>query len=204
MNILPVFEGAARKFGYARVSTKKQKLDSQLEALRKLECDHVFMDHGVSGARDSREGLDEMMAELRAGDVVIVWKLDRLGRSVAHLASLLKTFRMLDVHFCSLTDGINTQTSAGKLTYHIVSAMSEFQRDITRENIHAGLEAARAKGRTGGRPRKLDERLVREAYYLMKQGDVPVKDIARAFEVSPSTIYRALGGIDSFFFAGAA
>ena len=202
MNILPYIETANRKFGYARVSTKKQKLDSQLEVLNKIECDHVFYDHGISGARDSREGLDEMIAEIKEGDVVIVWKLDRLGRSVAHLAGLLKTFRTQGVHFCSITDGINTTTSAGKLTYHIVSAMAEFQRDIIRENIHAGLAAVRAKGRIGGRPKKLDERLVREAYYLMKHNDVPVKDIARAFEVSPSTVYRAMNEFEPLLLAG--
>ncbi|OSQ47218.1 invertase, partial [Thalassospira alkalitolerans] len=142
-----------RKIGYARVSTKDQKLRMQRDALEAAGCDATFEDHGVSGAKGSRPGLDAMLEGLSSGDSVVVFKLDRLGRSVLHLADLLVRFEHEGVHFVSLSEGINTTTPGGKLVFHIFSAMAEFQREIIIENTCAGIDAAKQRGVTLGRPR---------------------------------------------------
>ena len=126
MSVWPMIECPGRKIGYARVSTKDQKLRMQREALEAVNCDLIFEDHGVSGAKGSRPGLDAMLEALHHGDSVIVFKLDRLGRSVLHLADLLVRFQDSGVHFVSLSEGINTTTPGGKLVFHIFSAVAEF------------------------------------------------------------------------------
>jgi DNA invertase Pin-like site-specific DNA recombinase len=124
----------------------------QRDALEAVRCDLVFEDHGVSGGAANRGGLDRMLAALQPGDTVIVFKLDRLGRSVLHLADLLVRFRNEGIHFCSICEGINTTTPGGKLIYHLFSAFAEFQRDIIIENTKAGLDATRKRGHTVGTP----------------------------------------------------
>lgn len=182
----------ARRIGYARVSTKDQKLDMQLDALDAVGCEKVFKDPGVSGAKAKRPGLDDMLAYVQPGDVVIVFKLDRLGRSVLHLADLLTRFRNEGIHFCSISEGINTTTSGGKLVYHLFSAIAEFHRDLIVENTHAGLDAARARGKKLGRPFALDEWQVLEAHRsIMQEGKTP-DDMADIWGVSPVTVIRAL------------
>ena len=161
MTIWPQIESQGRKFGYARVSTKDQKLRMQIDALNSIGCARVFRDHGISGAKGSRPGLDKMLSRLARGDTVVVFKLDRLGRSVLHLSDLLVKFQNEGIHFCSLSEGINTTTAGGKLVYHIFSAMAEFQRDVISENTVAGIEAARKRGKQIGRPSQLTPSLRR-------------------------------------------
>jgi len=132
-----------RIIGYARVSMSDQKLDHQLDLLEKVGCHKVFCDHGVSGGKARRDGLDKALEYLGTDDVLVVYKLDRLGRSVLHLSDLITRFDNQGIHFCSLSEGIDTTTSGGKLVFHIFAAMAEFHRDLIRENTLSGLEAAR-------------------------------------------------------------
>lgn len=180
-----------RKIGYARVSTPDQKLDMQLDALNAAVCDEIFTDHGVSGATAGRPGLDKALRTIQPGDVLMVFKLDRLGRSVLHLADLLTRFENEEIHFCSLSEGINTTTPGGKLVYHVFSAVAEFQRDLIRENTVHGLQAARERGKRLGRPLLLNEYAVVEAHRLYCQQSVPIPELAGRLRVSPSTVSRA-------------
>ena len=187
----PAVEGGGRKLGYARVSTRDQKLRMQREALSAVSCDRVFEDHGISGKRGSRPGLDALLAALRPGDTVVVFKLDRLGRSVLHLADLLVRFEREGVHFVSLSEGINTTTPGGKLVFHIFSAVAEFSRDVIVENTCAGLDAAREKGVVLGRPRKLTVESVMIAHMMVAQGRAPLDVVAGRLDVHPRTVIRA-------------
>ena len=185
-------EPNGRLIGYARVSTKAQKLDLQLDALRRAGCKTTFQDHGISGAKSKRSGLDRALAHLKADDVLVIYKLDRLGRSVEHLAALLREFHERGIHLCSLTEGINTQTIGGKLLYHIFSGIAEFQRDLIRENTMAGLEAAAERGKRPGRPRKLSPRQVLELSRSIRQDGLSCRAIAGRYGVSPATVWRAV------------
>jgi len=191
MSVWPHIACSGRRMGYARVSTFDQKLRMQLDALKAVECDKVFTDHGVSGAKASRPGLDRMLKELRAGDTVIVWKLDRLGRSVLHLSDLLVRFQREGIHFCSLAEGINTTTPGGKLVYHLFSAFAEFQRDVIIENTIAGMHAARQRGRHIGRPHRLKPACIVRAHRAVSQSGISAKDEAARLGVSPITLARA-------------
>ena len=181
-----------RKLGYARVSTHDQRLDLQLDALTSAACDLVFQDHGVSGTRARRPGLDQLLEALAPGDTVVVFKLDRLGRSVLHLADLLVEFNGRDIHFCSLTEGINTATPGGKLIFHIFSAMAEFQRDIIAENTREGLAAAKRRGIQLGRPKLLSEDQISEAVERLDNNGISMTALAEEFSVSRMTLTRAL------------
>lgn len=192
MLIGPQISPTGRLIGYARVSTKSQKLDLQCDALRRAGCERIFKDHGVSGAKARRRGLDKALASLRAGDALVIYKLDRLGRSVAHLAELLRLFEERSIHLCSLSEGINTETTGGKLVYHVFSAVAEFQRDLIRENTLAGLEAARERGKRPGRPRKLSPGQAREAARFIRQDGMSIAATARHYAVSPATVWRAM------------
>jgi DNA invertase Pin-like site-specific DNA recombinase len=196
MSIWPQIECSGRRIGYARVSTKDQKLRMQLEALKALDCDEVFRDHGVSGAKGSRPGLDAMLKVLRPGDSVVVFKLDRLGRSVLHLSDLLTRFQHEGVHFVSLSEGINTTTPGGKLAYHIFSAVAEFQRDIIVENTACGLEAARQAGKRLGRPFKLSPDAVAEAHRQVAIGKADLPALAELNDVHPRTLERAFARLE--------
>ncbi len=191
MSFWPQIECDGRRIGYARVSTKDQKLRMQLDALKAIGCDRIFRDHGVSGAKGSRPGLDKMLATLRRGDSVVVFKLDRLGRSVQHLADLLVRFQREGVHFVSLSEGINTTTPGGKLVFHIFSAMAEFNRDIIVENTSAGIEAARRRGKQLGRRPKLTPDAVAEIHRHVSQGIGSIEEAAALFSVHPRTVERA-------------
>ncbi|WP_420331709.1 recombinase family protein [Oceanicaulis alexandrii] len=193
MNGLPL-ELQGRLIGYARVSTKAQKLDLQRDALRRAGCERVFEDHGVSGAKAKRPGLDKALAGLRAGDVLVIYKLDRLGRSVEHLAALLREFHARGIHLCSLSEGINTQTIGGKLVFHVFSAVAEFQRDLIRENTLAGLEAAAQRGKRPGRPKRLSAQQVREARRAIRLEGESYAIAAARYGVAPSTMWRAVTG----------
>lgn len=187
----PPLESAGRRIGYARVSTKDQKLAMQIDALTMAKCDEIFTDHGVSGAKAKRVGLDQALAALKPGDVLVVLRLCRLGRSVLHLADLITRFRHEGIHFCSLAEGINTTTAGGKLVFHIFAAMAEFQRDIIRENTVHGIEAARQRGKKIGRPPKLDDYEVFAAHALIHQRGATLRDMAVRYDVTPSTLHRA-------------
>ncbi len=141
----------AELFGYARVSTADQNPDLQLDALRAAGCSRIFIDY-ASGAKTARPELARALDHLRAGDTLIVWKLDRLGRSLPHLVETVKALSDRDVGLRSLQDPIDTTTPGGRLVFHVFAAMAEFERDLIRERTNAGLAAARARGRVGGRP----------------------------------------------------
>lgn len=191
MNVWPEISTTGRRIGYARVSTVDQKLRMQLDALNANNCDRIFKDHGVSGAKSSRPGLDELLSYIQAGDTVVVFKLDRLGRSVLHLADLLVKFRNEDIHFCSLSEGINTTTPGGKLVYHLFSAFAEFQREVIVENTVAGMEAARLRGKLIGRPRSLDPQIVALAHEAVMQRGLKRSEIADRLGVSRMTLDRS-------------
>lgn len=192
MRVWPEIEAPGRRIGYARVSTKDQKLRMQRDALLQVDCDMTFEDHGVSGTKASRAGLDQMLAELRSGDTVVVFKLDRLGRSVLHLSDLLVRFRNEGIHFCSLSEGINTTTPGGKLVYHLFSAFAEFQRDIIAENTTAGIAAARSRGKRLGRPPVLDIETVLAAHQHIQHDGISISEAARRIGADRSTLSRAI------------
>ncbi|WP_430415650.1 recombinase family protein [Parasphingorhabdus sp.] len=184
------FDGCGRKIGYARVSTKSQKLDMQIDALKSVGCDYIFTDHGISGGIAKRDGLDEALSMIRKNDVFIVFKLCRLGRSVLHLADILTRFGHEEVHFCSLSEGIDTTTSGGRLIFHLFSALAEFNRDLIRENTIAGLESAVARGVKLGPKFKLDEFDILEAHRGIYQYNHSVSDMAERYDVSIMTLRR--------------
>lgn len=196
MNVWPQINNEGRRIGYARVSTADQKLRMQLDALNTLSCDKIFKDHGVSGAKSSRPGLDKMLAYLQPGDTVVVFKLDRLGRSVLHLADLLVKFRNDDIHFCSLCEGINTTTPGGKLVYHLFSAFAEFQRDIIVENTIEGMRAAKKNGSAIGRPRRISTQSAVLAHESISQMGVSRREVASNLGVSRITLDRAIKRLD--------
>ena len=177
--------------GYARVSTTDQNLDSQLDALRKSGCDKVFTDV-ASGAKTDRAGLVEVLAFLRQGDTMVVWKLDRLGRSLKHLIDTINELHQRKIGFRSLRENVDTTSSAGKLFFHVFGALAEFERELIRERTCAGLTAARARGRRGGRPRLMTEKKIQMAVALMKDGRAQPKDVCGTLGVSKATLYRYL------------
>lgn len=196
MSTWPIIQTSGRRIGYARVSTADQKLRMQRDGLSAVGCDEIFEDHGVSGAKASRAGLDAMLSMLRAGDTVVVFKLDRLGRSVLHLSDLLVRFQREGIHFCSLSEGINTTTPGGKLVYHLFSAFAEFQRDVIIENTREGLAAAKRRGKKLGRPHILDPASVVGAHALVAQRGLSITEVARRLGVSRSTLERAFERVD--------
>lgn len=177
--------------GYARVSTQGQHDTLQIDALKAAGCHRIYTDH-ASGARASRPELDRMLEALREGDIVVVWKLDRLGRSVQNLVDLMSRFQREGVGFKSLTEQMDTTTPGGILIFNLFAALAQFERDLIKERTNAGLQAARARGRTGGRPKSLtstDEAMITQLYNAKT---ITVKEIATRFGVSRSTIYKAL------------
>jgi DNA invertase Pin-like site-specific DNA recombinase len=180
--------------GYARVSTQEQNADLQEDALKKAGCEQVFTDK-ASGARADRPQLDAALGYLREGDVFVVWRLDRLGRSLKHLVSAVADLQDRGVGFRSLTESIDTTTPAGKLTFHLFAALAEFERDLNRERTKSGLEAARARGRKGGRKPSLSPKKIQVARRMYAEGDSTVAEIAKVLGVSRATIYRHLGDV---------
>src|SRR6266702_6107061 len=175
--------------GYARVSKNEQNLDLQLDALKAAGCEKIFHDK-ITSLKEERKGLDEALAFLRPGDALVVWKLDRLGRTLRHLIDLIATFNQKGIGFKSLKETIDTTTSTGKLVFHIFGALAEFERDIIHERTNAGLEAARARGRNGGRPKSLPPQKIALAQKLYKQHSSTVKEICRGLGISRTTFYR--------------
>jgi DNA invertase Pin-like site-specific DNA recombinase len=177
--------------GYARVSTNEQNLDLQLDALKKAACSKVYTDT-VSGAKTERKGLEEALDYVREGDTLVVWRLDRLGRSLKDLMERLTELHQRNVGFKSLTENIDTTTSGGKLIFHIFGALAEFERDLIRERTSVGLTAARARGRKGGRPKSTlsDEKKLQLAKQMYEDKKMPVADIIKALGIPRATFYK--------------
>ena len=180
------------EIGYARVSTGEQTLDLQLDALTRAGCGKLFTET-ASGATAERPVLSEALAYLRPGDVLVVWRLDRLGRSLQHLIAVVAQLAECGIGFKSLSEQIDTTTSGGKLVFHVFGALAEFERDLIRERTQAGLAAARARGRVGGRPKKLAEpKQVALARALYEGGQTDIATICSTLGISRATLYRAL------------
>lgn len=176
--------------GYARVSTEDQKLDLQVDALKGAGCEKFFSDQ-VSGASKLKPGLEEALAYIRSGDTLVVWKLDRLGRTVKDLVDLVQTLDDKGIQFRSLTDGIDTSTTAGRFFFHVMAALAHMERELVRERTKAGLAAARARGRNGGRKSKMSDSKLAAAKQLLDTG-TPVQEVATNLGVSRATLYRSL------------
>ena len=174
--------------GYARVSTHDQNLDLQRDALQAAGCEKIFQDE-LSGAAAARPGLQQAMDTLREGDVLVVWRLDRLGRSLRDLIELVRHLDEMKVGFRSIQESMDTSTSGGKLIFHVFGALAEFERNLIRDRTQAGLSTARARGRTGGRHKKLDEKQRTLAIRLYCDGH-PLKDICQTLNISKPTLYR--------------
>lgn len=177
--------------GYARVSTQDQKPELQLDALKAAGCDKVFVER-ASGAQRDRPELKAVLDYMRSGDTLVVWKLDRLARSVKQLIETVEGLEDQQIGFRSLTEAIDTTTPGGKLVFHIFGALAEFERAIIRERTRAGLEAARARGRKGGRPAKLRAQDLKAARALLADRSITVAEVATRLGVSPATLYRHL------------
>jgi DNA invertase Pin-like site-specific DNA recombinase len=180
------------KIGYARVSTRSQSDDSQVDELTAYGVDRLFVDKGVSGKHASRPELDKALAYLRDGDVLVITRLSRAMRSLKHLLELKDMLTERGVGLVVLKQGIDTTTPQGRLVFHLLGALDEFQRELIVEGTLEGLAAARARGRTGGRKRKLSDSQIKHARQLYADGTHTVADIANLFGVSRQTIYRAL------------
>lgn len=185
---------AGMRFGYARVSTSEQHEALQMDALNAYGCDRVFVDK-ASGKMESRPALDDMLSQLRAGDTVVVWRLDRLGRSLRHLIDVVSDLDRRGVALASLRESIDTSTPGGKLIFHVFGALAEFERDLIRERTAAGLAAARARGRVGGRPTVWTAEKLRTARTMYASGDHDVASIARVLGVSRASVYRGLAQV---------
>jgi DNA invertase Pin-like site-specific DNA recombinase len=175
--------------GYARVSTHDQTLTLQKEALEKAGCEQIFTDQ-VSGTKTERKGLSEALSHLRAGDTLVVWRLDRLGRSLRHLIDTITELNNRGVGFKSLQENIDTTTSGGKLVFHIFGALAEFEREIIRERTQAGLASARSRGKVGGRPKTLSVKEVQILRNMAADKSLTVSDICKTLGIGRTTFYR--------------
>lgn len=174
--------------GYARVSTNEQSLDLQKEALEKADCKRIYEDQ-MSGLRDDRPGLQKALEQLREGDTFVVWKLDRLGRSVKSLIEFTNNLEQNKVHFKSLTDNIDTSTPAGRFFFHVMASLAQMERELIVERTRAGLAAAKQRGRVGGRKRRMTDSKIESAKQLLTNG-IPPKEVASNLSVSVPTLYR--------------
>jgi len=179
------------QLGYARVSTGDQDAALQQDALKAAGCYRIFTDT-ASGSLESRPELTKVLDQLRPGDTLVVWRLDRLGRSIRHLIDQLAALQERGVGFRSLQEAIDTTSSGGRLVFHVFAALAEFERDLIRERTNAGLQAARARGRVGGRPPLLTKDKLRTARRMYEQKDMTVEKIGEVLGVSRTTVYRAL------------
>lgn len=179
------------KIGYARVSTEDQSLDAQRDQLQADGCTEVF-EEKITGKRDSRPALDKALAALQPGDTLVVWKLDRLGRSVKNLTTLLHDLNSRGVCFRSISDGIDTGTPTGKLLFHMLGAIAEFEAALVSERTKIGLQAAKQRGKRLGRPRRLDAHQIRQAELLRTHDKLSPTEIAARLKVGRTTLWRAL------------
>lgn len=179
------------KIGYARVSTGDQNFDLQKDDLQKAGCERVFSDT-ASGSKTDRPGLKEAVAFARKGDLIVVWRLDRLGRSLRDLIDTINGLHEKGIGFQSLREQIDTTTPGGKLIFHVFGALAEFERDLIRERTKAGLASARARGRLGGRPKVIDSKRAKIATALYDEGKTTVAEICQTLAISRPTFYRFL------------
>jgi DNA invertase Pin-like site-specific DNA recombinase len=177
------------KFGYARVSKEIQSLDIQIKKLKEAGCDEIFSEK-VSGAKDDRKQLQELLSRVRSGDTVCVVRLDRLGRRMIKLVSLINELQNKGVQFVSLENNIDTTTPMGMLLFNVCAAFSEMERELIKERVSAGVEAARSKGRKGGRPKSLDKKGIDRLMRLKRSGELSVKQICEVMNISKSVYYR--------------
>lgn len=177
--------------GYCRVSTKDQQLNLQQDALREAGCEEIYTDV-VSGIKTNRPGLTQALDTLRKEDTLVVWKLDRLGRSIRHLIDTVTSLNEKQIGFKSLQEQMDTTSSGGKLIFHLFSALAEFERDVMRERTQAGLKAARARGRLGGRPPALSTKEIKKLQQHYHKRQLSVLEIAKLFNISKPTLYRYL------------
>ena len=179
------------KVGYARVSTVDQHLRMQEDALKSAGCQEIFHDI-ASGAKTARPGLENALAYAREGDTIVVWKLDRLGRSIQHLIQTVKDLNDKNIGFQSLQENIDTTTSGGRLIFHIFSALAEFEKDLIAERTKAGLKAARVRGKMGGRPPLLDNRQINRMIEMYDEGKNTVAEICKIYDISRPSFYNYL------------
>ena len=184
--------------GYARVSTQDQNPELQLDALQKMGCEEIYLEK-ASGAQRDRPELKAALKYMRAGDTLVVWKLDRLARSIRQLIDTVENLEQRGIGFRSLTETIDTTTSSGRLVFHIFAGLAEFERSIIRERTQAGLASARARGRLGGRPPAMKEKDIAAAKALLRDPDITVAEVAKRLEVSSATLYRYMPGGRSVF-----
>jgi DNA invertase Pin-like site-specific DNA recombinase len=188
---LDIVTGGMR-IGYARVSTVDQNLELQRDALARAGCVQVYEEKASGKAKAGRPELANMMRALRKGDTLIVWRLDRLGRSLVDLVQIVDELAARGVAFESLSEKIDTSTAQGRMFFGFMAAMAQYQRDVISENTKAGLEASKARGRSGGRPAKLDDKAIAEIRVLRASPDVSMASIAKRYGVSKPTLYNAL------------
>lgn len=174
--------------GYARVSTREQHLTLQQDALQAAGCEKIFVDE-VSGTVASRPGLNKLKEQLRSGDTLVVWRLDRLGRSIRDLIEWVTTLEQQGIGFQSLQESIDTTTSNGKLVFHLFAALAEFERNLIAERTKAGLDAARARGKKGGRPKALDAEKCKLLIELYEQKKTPINTLCEMMQISKPTLY---------------
>ena len=182
------------RVGYARVSTRQQNVELQVDALKQAQCEQIF-EEVASGANTARPVLDDLLSRLRPGDVLVIWKLDRLGRSLKHLVTLTSELLERQIGLVSLNDPIDTTTAQGRLVFNIFASLAEFERDLIRERTQAGLQAARARGRKGGRPRGLSKQAkatAMAAETLYREGELSVQEICDQLNISKPTLYSYL------------
>jgi len=177
------------QIGYCRVSTNDQNLELQLDELKKAGCEKIFQDI-ASGSKSERQGLKDAIEFARKGDVLVVWKLDRLGRSLRHLIDTVNSLQNRGIGFRCLTQNLDTTTPSGMLIFHVFGAMAEFERSLIQERTSAGLKAARARGRLGGRPKILDDEKAGIAASLYADGKTTVIQICKTLNISRATFYR--------------
>lgn len=185
--------GATRtrmRIGYARVSTEDQNLRLQIDALRAAGCARIYRDKGISALAKERPGLTRALAALRRDDVLVVWKLDRLGRSLLHLTETIAGLRDAGIGFQSLQEQIDTTSACGRFTFHMLAALAEFERELIAERTIAGLASARARGRKGGRPFKMTAAKLRLAMAAMGQPETKVGDLCQELGITRQTLYR--------------
>lgn len=181
------------KVGYMRVSRREQNPDLQRRALEAAGCERIFGEK-ASGADAEREELLAALGYVREGDTLVVWKLDRLGRSLKDLIGRMEDLQERGVGFASVTEGLDTTTPGGRLVYHVFGALAEWEREVIRERTFAGLEAARARGRNGGRPAKMNDKHIAQARAMLEDPKISLGEVCKTFGVSKTTLYRNLKG----------
>ena len=182
------------KYGYARISTNGQELNLQIDALKKAGCQKIFKEI-AKGVKTERCELSKLLSVVKPGDTIVIWKLDRIGRSLKHLITLFNDLIAKKVSIVSLQDPINTATAQGRLMFNLFASLAEFEKDLIRERTMAGLSSARARGRTGGRPKGLSEQAEKTAFVaevLYKQGELSCQQISKQLGISKTTLYKYL------------